>query len=148
MAYEKNTWSCGDDITADKLNNIEDGIEEALACCGGSQFALVRLTEESATQYVITCASEKSMAEMVEMYNNGTVPILLLDSCSDSRATGLYFPSDFVRINGELTNIHFTTTARTYGIPDEGDTLYVLAEYYAVENYPSGIYITKYNKYL
>lgn len=35
MAYEKQTWQCGDIVTAEKLNNIEDGIEEALACCGG-----------------------------------------------------------------------------------------------------------------
>lgn len=32
MAYEKHTWECGEPITADKLNNIEDGISD-----GGSQ---------------------------------------------------------------------------------------------------------------
>ncbi len=31
MAYERNEWQCGDDITAEKLNNIEDGIEQALS---------------------------------------------------------------------------------------------------------------------
>ena len=35
MAYSRNTWVCGDVISAQKLNNIEDGIEEALECCGG-----------------------------------------------------------------------------------------------------------------
>lgn len=35
MAYERHTWKCGETITAELLNNIEDGIEEALACCGG-----------------------------------------------------------------------------------------------------------------
>lgn len=30
MAYEKHTWECGESITADLMNNIEDGIEEAL----------------------------------------------------------------------------------------------------------------------
>ncbi len=29
MAYEKQTWGCNDDITADKLNHMEDGIESA-----------------------------------------------------------------------------------------------------------------------
>lgn len=33
MAYEKKTWVCGETITADGLNNIENGIEEALDCC-------------------------------------------------------------------------------------------------------------------
>ena len=37
MAYEPKTWVCGETITAELLNNIEDGIEEALACCGGSE---------------------------------------------------------------------------------------------------------------
>lgn len=29
MAYEKQTWSCGETITADKLNHMEDGIMES-----------------------------------------------------------------------------------------------------------------------
>lgn len=28
MAYEKQTWQCGETITADKLNHMEDGISE------------------------------------------------------------------------------------------------------------------------
>lgn len=35
MAYEPTTWACGDIVTAEKLNNIEDGIQEALDCCEG-----------------------------------------------------------------------------------------------------------------
>lgn len=35
MAYEKQTWVCGDVVTADKLNHMEDGIAE---CCGGGYF--------------------------------------------------------------------------------------------------------------
>lgn len=31
MAYERQTWVCGETITADKLNHIEEGIEN---CCG------------------------------------------------------------------------------------------------------------------
>ena len=29
MAYNKTTWAAGDTIDADKLNNIEDGVEAA-----------------------------------------------------------------------------------------------------------------------
>lgn len=29
MAYEKQTWSCGETITADKLNHMEDGIADS-----------------------------------------------------------------------------------------------------------------------
>lgn len=43
MAYTPREWSCGDKITADSLNNIEDGIQEALECCGsGSEPLIVR----------------------------------------------------------------------------------------------------------
>lgn len=31
MAYEKNTWQTGDTVTAEKLNNIENGVAVALA---------------------------------------------------------------------------------------------------------------------
>ena len=33
--FVKKTWACGDSITADELNRMEDGIEEAVECCGG-----------------------------------------------------------------------------------------------------------------
>lgn len=36
MSYTKHTWECGETITADKMNNLENGIDEALDCCGSS----------------------------------------------------------------------------------------------------------------
>lgn len=35
MAYEPKTWVCGETITADGLNHIEQGIAE---CCGGGGY--------------------------------------------------------------------------------------------------------------
>lgn len=32
--FVKKTWACGDSITADELNRLEGGVEEALDCCG------------------------------------------------------------------------------------------------------------------
>lgn len=29
MAYTKQTWNCGDEITADKLNHMENGIAQS-----------------------------------------------------------------------------------------------------------------------
>lgn len=40
MAYEPKTWVCGETITAEALNHIEDGLAE---CCGGSA-VVVRAT--------------------------------------------------------------------------------------------------------
>lgn len=38
MAYTKQNWECGDLITADKMNHIEDGIEDASS--GGTDYYL------------------------------------------------------------------------------------------------------------
>lgn len=35
MAYTPNEWQCGDVISAEKMNNLEEGIQEALDCCSG-----------------------------------------------------------------------------------------------------------------
>lgn len=35
MAYIPKEWICGEVITADGLNNLEAGVQEALECCGG-----------------------------------------------------------------------------------------------------------------
>lgn len=40
VSYEKTTWETGDTITAEKLNNIETGIEEA----GSSDFSTATVT--------------------------------------------------------------------------------------------------------
>lgn len=48
MAYEPNTWECGDIVTADKLNNLEEGVQEALECCeggGGSEPLIVHAVD-------------------------------------------------------------------------------------------------------
>ena len=36
MSYSEYTWQTGETITAEKLNNLEGGVQEALECCGGS----------------------------------------------------------------------------------------------------------------
>ena len=44
MAYTRHHWVCGETVTAELLNNIEDGIEEALACCSGGGGDTVTIT--------------------------------------------------------------------------------------------------------
>lgn len=59
MAYEKQNWKCGDIVSAEKLNHMEDGIAE---CCSGGDVGYectsewVTLTDESVT----TVADEDS----------------------------------------------------------------------------------------
>lgn len=65
MAYERHMWSCNDPITTEKLNNIESGIEEALACCGSG-----------AEEYLITfdlthLTCDRTLNEIVQAFNDG-----------------------------------------------------------------------------
>lgn len=56
MAYEKTTWNCGDTITAEKLNNLENGVEEALECCSGGGLictATVTVNEDNYACYIL-----------------------------------------------------------------------------------------------
>lgn len=48
MAYEPTVWNCGDVITADKLNKLENGLAD---CCsgGGTEPLVVHITEREAT---------------------------------------------------------------------------------------------------
>lgn len=47
MAYERHEWICGETITADLLNNLEEGVEEALGCCGQGDTLIFTATGES-----------------------------------------------------------------------------------------------------
>lgn len=50
MAYEKHIWDCGETITEVKMNNIENGIEEALECCNsGGKDLVVRVMYDTDT---------------------------------------------------------------------------------------------------
>lgn len=69
MTYSKNTWADGDVITAEKLNNMEDGIEGAN---GGGVFPLmVTLNEE--THYF-----DKTYGEIYNAFLSG-VPIWIVN---------------------------------------------------------------------
>lgn len=45
MAYTRHDWECGETISAELLNNLEDGVEEALACCEGGGDSALTLQE-------------------------------------------------------------------------------------------------------
>ena len=47
MAYVKQTWSCGDEISAEKLNHMEDGIFSANS--GGGTALVVKFQEDGIT---------------------------------------------------------------------------------------------------
>lgn len=56
MAYTKKTWECGETITADALNRMEDGIEEALQSGGGTAGYSCTETTTLLTEETVTTA--------------------------------------------------------------------------------------------
>lgn len=62
MSYTPTEWSTGDTITAQKLNNIEDGIQEAAQSGGGYDLVIesgvfVDIMEASVSDFTITSGS-------------------------------------------------------------------------------------------
>lgn len=66
MAYTKQNWECGDLITADKMNHIEEGIEDASS--GGG------------TEPLIVHSQVMTAEEMAEAELTGVVVALRLDT--------------------------------------------------------------------
>lgn len=71
MAYSRNTWVCGDVISAQKLNNMEDGIEEALECCGGDAGYSCGESYELLTQESVTTIYDQGFNDGVLSYSQG-----------------------------------------------------------------------------
>lgn len=77
MAYTRHNWVCGEVINDTKMNNIEDGIEEALECCGGGSEPLILSFDRniSAGDYSYGIY-DKTWQEVQEAFLNG-IPIYL-----------------------------------------------------------------------
>ena len=102
MAYVRHEWACEEMVTSEKLNNIEDGVAEALAC-GGSASFIVNITESEET-----CEGgddhrmqmDKTYAEIVAALNSGYMPMLIsYDSGSDFYVLPII--TDFGYVDGE-----------------------------------------------
>lgn len=98
MAYTPTQWATGDDVTATKLNKLEQGVANA----GGGVSGLV--TDTSGTLDV-------SYNDIFSMLNNGVVPFIV-----EQLSTDMYGVLNFVRayINDGMY------TAEFYG-GDPGD---------------------------
>lgn len=64
MAYEKHTWQTGETITAEKLNNLEEGIEEAK-----NKSFLVTFNHIGGS--LSSIEADKTYEEIVEAFNKG-----------------------------------------------------------------------------
>lgn len=77
MAYEPNTWSVGDVITAEKMNNIEQGIVDAGQSGGNSYDAVILAYQDDASYwagYWELTVQEGSWAAVAAKLDEGTEP--------------------------------------------------------------------------
>ena len=91
MAYTKQNWECGDLITADKMNHIEDGIEDA-SSGGSEQIVVINFTSEwnSETQDY-DYSMDKTCEEVRSLLEEGK----FLVACMDGQN---YYYMDYYRL--------------------------------------------------
>lgn len=73
MTYVKQTWTTGDVITAEKLNNIEDGIESADEGIS-PYFKIIGTPNEDGTAITL----DKTYAEIAQALANGKCPTIIV----------------------------------------------------------------------
>lgn len=73
MAYVKNTWATGDVISAEKLNNIENGVESAEQ--GGSNLFAITVSGDGAFDHTLN----KTWQEIYDAFLAGKTCIITGD---------------------------------------------------------------------
>lgn len=76
MAYTPKTWECGETITADALNHIEQGIAQS---GGGSEPLIVRYDHEETTDDVTKRYYDKTWQEVKDAFDAGRTVYLYVD---------------------------------------------------------------------
>lgn len=115
MAYERHNWACGETITEAKMNNIEDGIEEALECCGGGGDFSPLIVDIDIHPSMATCPSpissaNKTFNEIAEAWLSGKRVLFKYDpndAKGETPAIAEYFP---------VVGISLPPTSRSDGI--------------------------------
>ena len=77
MAYEKTVWNTGDIVTAEKLNNLENGVASASGGGGGSSVLYADFDNLSGSMteplYKTAALTESyTYEELLALYNNNT----------------------------------------------------------------------------
>lgn len=83
MSYEKQTWECGEIITAEKLNHIEDGLEEASRGGGGGGDVSTPLIVNASTQDNFEWTCDTTFGEIDDAVRSGRTVLILYDRITD-----------------------------------------------------------------
>lgn len=116
MSYNKTTWSDGDVITAEKLNNLENGVEEASS--GEKLMKIdIEITNGAETQVTVS----KTFSELKSLMTENTVQIPVIISQKIANANIICEYYGYITFNnGKNTiNIDYEYTAYRYGGSEE-----------------------------
>ncbi len=79
MAYEKHTWACGEVVTAEKLNQMEDGIADVSECCEQAHADIEEIKEQldggSVEIVSFASATDEQFAAMVAALDAGKLTV-------------------------------------------------------------------------
>lgn len=139
MAFIKKDWKCGDTITADDLNRLEGGVEEALECCSDKGYSCteewVTLTDESVTTetsegalapLALLAYTDEIKADSIKVTFDGTEYTCNKTSVDDGNAYGGisaqvpdFSEYPFIIFSSQENNVLYTETAGTYQVKIE-----------------------------
>ncbi len=110
MAYEKQTWTKGDLITAEKLNHIEDGISQS----GGALTVIETVTEDAHGNEVRTLDktyNEIASADAVRIKSvgsKGLTSFYTINGMAENDEQHLYYVSAMLITNeiGDQNNLY------------------------------------------
>ena len=109
--YTPTTWNNGDIITEQKLNKLEQGLEDA-----GCKIAVVNVTVTHVGTSAV-CTSDKTFAEVMALIEDGYLPVYLFtDVLSNVTVHTVALPS----------TVHTDSSDPSYGITtNASDSTYV-----------------------
>lgn len=105
MSYTRHNWDCGEVVTNEKLNNIEDGIQEALACCGGGDAEIFWVDANHNDGFNVN----KTFAEIEQAIADGQLVILrsVYGGVTNYHMPTYYNPSREIRFTQLGANIQY-----------------------------------------
>ena len=110
MAYEKQTWECGDVITAEKMNHMEEGISES------GEIMIVNIVRENNEYHI-----DKTFEQMVQANQNNKL-IILRD---DQTAGTIFYQGNWPLNNTNTVNGLDFYASKIYEMGDDGFVLEV-----------------------
>lgn len=123
MAYTPTEWMTGDTITAEKLNNMEQGIAQS-----GSADHPVIVANVTATKNGndYDCVSDTTFADLVDAWNNGKLPMVRLTINPNDGRPESYYERKCCVLRNYITNNYFDFGAIETNTTLDITTLYTI----------------------